>query len=201
MAMFKPQPLTRSALRLVAGWQVFFRRFPAAIVSYRHCLAIYPQDEAAQAALAHLFAQTDTPHCDATAALALYAQLHTQHPRNANHRFNAGFLLQSQGLHAQASSAFEDALAVQPALDRAWYGLALSQMALSQWAAAAASLAHNTRLQPMSPYGWYQLAVAQAQQGDWDAAHATQVHLNAFEPKFARGLQLDLAALKGNNEH
>jgi hypothetical protein len=48
----------------------------------------------------------------------------------------------------------------------------------------------------MSPYGWYQLSMAQANAGLWAQAAITAKHLHTFEPKFARGLKIDLKALK-----
>jgi tetratricopeptide (TPR) repeat protein len=184
-----------------ASWMVFFKRYTPALARYEHSLSLHAKDETAKQCLANLYAQTESTFYNPQRALRLFTELITEHPNNANHVFNAAFLVQQQAQHREACTLFEAALAIDPYLDRAWYGLALSRMAQSHWAAAQTALEHNTRLQPMSPYGWYQLAISQAQLGLWDEAKKTGQHLMGFEPKFARGLQADLNALKQGLNH
>ncbi len=202
-----PSAIARFYNNYTASWMVFFKRFEPAIRRYEDSVKLYPKDERAKHCLANLHVQTGQSYSDTTRALQLFDELIAENPANASYPFNAAFVMQkqaedalgqgsAQARHGAACALFEQALAVDKNHDRAWYGLALSRMALGDWAAAQIALEHNTRLQPMSPYGWYQLAVAQAQQGHWDAATLTGKHLMGFEPKFARGLLADLKMLK-----
>jgi tetratricopeptide (TPR) repeat protein len=193
-----PHGFTRYYNRQIASWQVFFKRETAAIERYHDCVTLFDGDIKAKNCLANLYAHQAAPYYDAAKALELFAQLMHQQPAVAAYPFNAGFIYQSQGDHASAQTLFTRAVALDKHLDRAWYGLALSQIALGQLPQAIESLQRNTQLQPMSPYGWYQLAMAQAHAGQWEQAKATAKHLHTFEPKFARGLKIDLNAIKAS---
>jgi tetratricopeptide (TPR) repeat protein len=177
---------------------VFFKRNTAAIDLYQQCLALFDGDTQAKNRLANLYAHQNTAYHAPEKALVLFEELLVQEPEKAAHAFNAGFIYQNQGNHVRAETLFSLALKLDKHLDRAWYGLALSQIALGKLDAAMVSLKHNTQLQPMSPYGWYQLSMTQAHAGFWDEAAATAKHLHTFEPKFARGLKLDLQAFKAS---
>ncbi len=191
-----PHCIARFYNNYTASWMVFFKRFEPALARYQDSLKRYNKDERAKHCLANLYVQEGQTYSDPSRALQLFDELMAEHPSNANYPFNAAFVLQKLDEHAHACVLFEQALVADKHHDRAWYGLALSQMAQGDWVSAQTALEHNTRLQPMSPYGWYQLAVVQAQQGNWDAATRTGKHLMGFEPKFARGLLADLKALK-----
>jgi tetratricopeptide (TPR) repeat protein len=191
-----PSAVSRFYNNYTASWMVFFKRFEPAIARYEDSLTLYPHDERALHCLANLYVQDHEPYTNIPKGLGLFETLMLMQPNNATYPFNTAFVLQGQGKHGEACALFEKALALDKKHDRAWYGLALSRMAQSNWANAQLALEHNTRLQPMSPYGWYQLAVSQAQQGLWDAAQQTGKHLMGFEPRFARGLLADLKALK-----
>jgi tetratricopeptide (TPR) repeat protein len=182
---FGPHAFSRLYNNQIAKCMVFFKREMAAIERYSQSLALYDGDIQAKNRLANLYAHQNTPYYQPQKALLLFAQLMAQQPQVAAYPFNAGFIEQSLGEHERALH-----------LDRAWYGLALCQIALNQLDAAMVSLKRNTELQPMSPYGWYQLAMTQAHAGLWEDAKATAQHLHTFEPKFARGLKADLQALK-----
>ncbi len=178
---------------------VFFKRETCAIALYTASVALFDGDTKAKHCLANLYARQESTDYQPAKALALLDELMAQQPKVADYPFNAGFIRQTQHEHVLAESLFTQALALNQHLDRAWYGLALSQIALGKLDDAITSLKHNTQLQPMSPYGWYQLAMAQANAGQWDAAKTTAKHLHTFEPKFARGLKIDLLALKAAN--
>jgi tetratricopeptide (TPR) repeat protein len=195
-----PHALTRYYNRQIAGWMVFFKRESAALARYADSVALYDGDHAAKQSLANLFAQPQASYYAPDKALALFEQLARQQPKAASHLFNAAFVQQSLGAHAQALTLFTQALEIEPHLDRAWYGLGLSQLALGQLDGAIASFTRNTELQPMSPYGWYQLAISQAHAGQWAQARETGKHLQTFEPRFARGLVIDLNAIKSPAE-
>jgi tetratricopeptide (TPR) repeat protein len=92
-------------------------------------------------------------------------------------------------LHAEALVSFERALELDPKLDRAWYGKALSLIKLQRLDEATEALIHNTELQPMSPFGWYQLAHVYNRQGQVDSVKKVIRKLSGFEPKVALQLQ------------
>ena len=198
----KPYCFTRYYNNVIASWMVFFKRETAAIERYADSVHLYDGDIRAKNCLANLYAHQHTSYYQPTKALGLFAELAQKQPQVATYPFNAGYIQQALGEHALAELLFIKAIELDQYFDRAWYGLALSQLALGKLERAIHSLKRNTQLQPMSPYGWYQLAMAQANAGLWDEAERTTKHLNTFEPKFARGLKIDLSALKStSNNH
>ena len=86
-------------------------------------------------------------------------------------------------------AAFERALALNPKLDQALYGQALSLIKLDRVEEALEPLKANMRLQPLSPYGFYQLAHALNRLGRRDEAKKVIVQLSGFEPQVARQVQ------------
>ena len=109
--------------------------------------------------------------------------------RSAADWFNLAFLQEEQGDIAEAEASFRHALALDPKLDRAWYGLGLTLIRQHRYDEAAAALKRNTELQPMSPYGWYQLARVHVDRQEPDKARRVIRHLQGFEPKVAAQLQ------------
>ncbi len=103
--------------------------------------------------------------------------------------FNLAFVLQQGEQHVPALAAFERALELNPKLDRALYGKALSLIKLDRIEEALEPLRANTRLQPLSPYGFYQLVHALHRLGRSDEAKKVIVQLSGFEPQVARQLQ------------
>mgnify|MGYP006187453703 CR=1 FL=1 len=103
--------------------------------------------------------------------------------------FNLGYLSEEMGELAQAETAFRRALEIDPKLDRAWYGLALSLIRQRRFDEAIAALRKNTELQPMSPYGWYQLARVHVDREEPEEAAKIIRHLRGFEPKVAAQLE------------
>jgi Flp pilus assembly protein TadD len=84
------------------------------------------------------------------------------------------------------------AVALQPALDRAWYGLGLSLIRQDRLEDATGAFERNTRLQPFNPYGWYHLGMTHHHLGRSAEAHRVYQTLRAFEPRYAATLQRDL---------
>ena len=60
----------------------------------------------------------------------------------------------------QAIEAFENALRLNPKIDRAWYGLGLALASLGRHEESAQALDRAATLQPMNPYAWYELGMA-----------------------------------------
>ena len=89
----------------------------------------------------------------------------------------------------QAEMAFRRATELDPQLDRAWYGLALSLIRQRRFDEAVAALRKNTELQPMSPYGWSQLARVHVDRQEPDEAAKIIRHLRKFEPTVAAQLE------------
>ena len=107
---------------------------------------------------------------------------------NAAYWFNLAYLLEDAGRFDEAEPHFRRALALDPKLDRAWYGLGLVLIRLQRPAEALAALKKNTELQPMSPYGWYQLARVERDLGHPEETQWILDHLAKFEPDVARQL-------------
>jgi tetratricopeptide (TPR) repeat protein len=103
--------------------------------------------------------------------------------------FNLGYVLQQAARHEEAGFAFRSALALEPALDRAWYGLALVLIHQRQFLEAVEALKKNTALQPMTPYGWYRLVQVRLALGQLEKARNIIAHLRRFEPRVAAQLE------------
>jgi Tfp pilus assembly protein PilF len=113
----------------------------------------------------------------------------------AAHAFNQGFVLQGLALWGEAQSAFETAIGLNPLLDRAWYGLGVVRIEQGDLLGAEQALRRNTELQPMGPLAWYQLAHLHRERGEQAQAQAVLSHLRGFEPRVARQLEREWAAL------
>jgi tetratricopeptide (TPR) repeat protein len=158
----------------------------AALGTFSAMLSRWPDDAYALASRAHLNAQLG----QRDQALADAQALTRAHPqRRAADWFNHAYLLDDAGRHNEAEPAFRRAIALDPKLDRAWYGLGLTLIRLQRFDEAIAALKRNTELQPMSPHGWYQLARVHADRHQPDEARRIIDHLMKFEPKIAAQLE------------
>jgi tetratricopeptide (TPR) repeat protein len=176
-------------LRVIAA--LMFNRHRHAIRLLDEELARRPQDPYALSNRAHLHAQLG----DRPRAIADLRTLVTTHPdRSAADWFNLAFLQEGEGEIDAAESSFRQALALDPKLDRAWYGLGLVLIQQRRYDEAAAALKRNTELQPMSPYGWYQLARVHMDRKQPDEARRIITHLRGFEPKVAAQLEREIGA-------
>ena len=144
-----------------------------------------PSDTAMRATLGHWQAQDA---CWDPAYRSLKLCLDQPEPQ-ASLWFNFGFVCERLGRTEEAEQAFRSAVALDPALDRAWYGLGLSLIAQDRLAEAAPALESTTRLQPMSPHGWYQLARVHHDLGALDETHRIIDRLRQFEPRVATQLE------------
>jgi tetratricopeptide (TPR) repeat protein len=171
-------------LRALA-WLVIGRREEACTV-FGAMLARWPNDAYALASRAHVLAQLgrrDQAILDSQHLVFLHPK------RSAADWFNLAFLLETESRLIEAEQAFQGAVALDPKLDRAWYGLGLVLIRLQKLDAAVAALKRNTELQPMSPYGWYQLARVHAESHRPDEVMSIIRHLRGFEPKVAAQLE------------
>ena len=125
------------------------------------------------------------------AALADAQALVAAHPsRSGADWFNLAFLLEAGRAPSTRPSRRSGApLALNPKLDRAWYGLGLMLIRLRRLDEALAALKRTTELQPMSPYGWYQLARVHVDRSEPDEARRIIRHLKGFEPQVAAQLE------------
>jgi tetratricopeptide (TPR) repeat protein len=150
-----------------------------------------PEDAYALAGRAHAHAQLN----DSARAIRDLQTLVRCHPaRSAADWFNLAFLQEAGGDIASAEQGFRQALALDPKLDRAWYGLGLVLVRQRRFDEAASALKRNTELQPMSPYGWYQLARVNMDRQQPEEARRILTHLRSFEPKVAAQLERELGA-------
>jgi predicted Zn-dependent protease len=171
-----------------ASWLLFFKRRPEARADYAQVLALDPSNRVARGFLATAYA-TDGNREMALEHLRILA---ADQPDNAATHFNIGYLLEESGDVAGAEASFRHAIALDPHIDRAWYGLALVLIKTERLTEALDALKKNTELQPMSPYGWYQMAMTHHHLGNRAEAMKIRTHLSGFEPKFAAQLARDL---------
>jgi tetratricopeptide (TPR) repeat protein len=179
------KPLRYTWLKLKAQTLLVFGQRQVAIEVFNTMLADWPGDAYALASKAHLLAQVG----DNTNALALMQRLTQTNANSPSAWFNFGFMSEAQGYYEQAEAAFRRALALDPELDRAWYGLALVLIRAKRLDEAIDALKQNTKLQPMSPYGWYQLARVHVDRNETAQAEKIIRHLRGFEPKVAAQLE------------
>lgn len=176
-------------LRLIAA--LVFNRRRAAVRALDRILKASPANAQALAGRAHALAQLG----EKTAAIRDLRALVTVHPtRSAADWFNLAFLLESENDLGGSEAAFRQAIALDPKLDRAWYGLGLALVCLGRLDEASTALKRNTELQPMSPYGWYQLARVNMDRSQPDEARRIIAHLQGFEPKVAAQLEREIGA-------
>lgn len=182
-------PVTQMLNRFFVRWQVrvllVFGQKRTALARVEGWLAQCPDDLMALATRAHLLAELGDRH----GALQTLQHVVVLQPEGAPGWFNLGFLSEELGLLEQAEAAFVRATQIDPLLDRAWYGLALSLIRQRRFDEAVVALRKNTELQPMSPYGWYQLARVHVDRQEPDEAAKIIRHLRRFEPKVAAQLE------------
>ena len=171
-------------LRAMA-WLLAGRR-ESALDVFSEMLRHWPTDPYALASRSHVLAHLGRRE----AAIADAQSLVKAHPRrSAADWFNLAFLLEEEGLLCDAEQAFRGAVALDPKLDRAWYGLGLVLIRLQRFDEAVKALKRNTQLQPMSPFGWYQLARVHMDRQEPEEAMQIIRHLKGFEPKIAAQLE------------
>jgi predicted Zn-dependent protease len=179
-----PFEFWRLKLRAIACLLIGKRE--AAERAFGEMVARWPDNPYALASRSHVRAQLGRRAEAIADAQALVAA----HPRrSAGDWFNLGFLLDEDGRHVEAESAFRRALALDDKLDRAWYGLGLVLIRQRRYDEAVVALERNTKLQPMSPYGWYQLARVHVDRHEPEEARKIIRHLQGFEPKVAAQLE------------
>ncbi|HEX2542389.1 MAG TPA: tetratricopeptide repeat protein [Caldimonas sp.] len=173
-------------LKLCAMALLVLGRRSAAEAVFDRLLSRFPDDAYALASRAHLRAEGG----QTMPAVEDAQRLVDLHPgRRAADWFNLGFLRDRLGEHEAAEAAFRQALVLEPKLDRAWYGLALTFIQQGRLDDAVAALKKNTELQPLSPFGWYQLARVHANRHEAEKARRIIAHLKNFEPKVAAQLE------------
>jgi tetratricopeptide (TPR) repeat protein len=172
-------------LRTHAVLLLAFGRRGAALARFEKILRLRPLDHHALASRAHLHAQRGS-FDEAIESLYLLTQAC---PQESSGWFNLGYALQQLGHQGQAGVAFRRALAIDPRMDRAWYGLALVLVDSRLFEGAADALEKNTALQPMSPHGWFKLAQVRQALDQHDEALRIVDHLRQFEPKVAAQLE------------
>jgi tetratricopeptide (TPR) repeat protein len=178
--------LAYQALKWRAMALLVFGRVAAARATFDEMLRRWPGDGYALSSRSHVRAQQGQRD---EAIADLQSLVAAQPERSAADWFNLAYLFDEAGRFADAEPAFRRALALDPKLDRAWYGLGLTLIHLRRPDDAVAALKKNTELQPMSPYGWYQLARVQFDRQQTEEAKKIIRHLKGFEPKVAAQLE------------
>ena len=178
-------PLACQLLNIQAVLLLTLGRSNAALACFDRLLELRPLDRHALASRAHIHAQQSSFN-EAVESLRLFTQTYPQEPSGW---FNLGYALQQLGRQGQAGVAFRRALAIDPRMDRAWYGLALVLMDSRLFQGAADALEKTTTLQPMGPHGWFKLAQVRQALDQHDEALKIVQHLRQFEPKVAAQLE------------
>jgi tetratricopeptide (TPR) repeat protein len=178
--------LAYQALKWRAMALLVFGRMAAARATFDEMLRRWPVDGYALSSRSHVRAQQGQRD---EAIADLQTLVAAQPERSAADWFNLAYLFEEAGRFADAEPAFRRALALDPKLDRAWYGLGLTLIRLQRPEEALAALKKNTELQPMSPYGWYQLARVQFDRQQTEETKKIIRHLKGFEPKVAAQLE------------
>lgn len=163
-------------------------RRPEAEAAYRHALALAPQSADARMGLGRLALATSP-----AVAEALFLDVLGRDPNNAKALNDIGIARDLQGRHADAQTAYRQALGLAPEMQAAVVNLALS-LALSGRAAEGASL-----LRPLasSPRIRHDLAAISAMGGDRGTA-ATLLAPDVTGPQLQETLRFygDLAPSK-----
>lgn len=188
---YGPHAARRYFNDVAAGWFLVFKNPDSAQQRYENSLALHPGDGHAKNCLAGILSEKK----EYARALKLYEELAVLNDKQAAYPFNQAFIHDLQGNLPQAEALFLRTLEIDPFFDRAHYGLGLIYVKTNRLVEAAAMFEKNTKIQPMSPYGWYQLALVYMNLGRVSEAHTIERQLSKFEPKFARGLKLDLEKL------
>lgn len=179
--------------RMMAICSTLLKRDAMAIEYWEKVRALRPTDPEVVATIAHLKAAAGMRR----EAIALINQALAMDSNRAAYWFNLGFLHQEEDEQAEALDCFERAIRLDPKLDRAFYGKALSLIKLGRIDQAIEPLKRNTELQPMSPYGWYQLAHAYHRLGETKKVARVIKTLTGFEPKVARQLERETGVRVG----
>lgn len=177
-------------------------RQDGALRRFEQMLQRWPADRYALASQAHV--QVQLHRLDAAiASLQQLTLVKGSGAQAAAAFFNLGYVLQQAARHEEAGFAFHSALALEPALDRAWYGLALVLIHQGKLLDAVDALKKNTALQPMSPYGWYRLVQVWLALEQPRKARQIIAHLRQFEPRVAAQLEREnaLASVEHHAAH
>jgi tetratricopeptide (TPR) repeat protein len=169
----------------IATWAIIFKKRDIAYDYYDKIIAENPSDALSRARIAFLHAE-DGRSADAIRAFEGVVKLT---PQDADSWFNLGYLQQQNIDHTGALKSFERAIAANEKHDRAWYGRAMSMIALDRHDDAIAPLRKNIELQPMSPFGHMALARCYFKLGDMDRCEKRMRKLKEFDPKNAAALE------------
>lgn len=151
----------------------------------------FPRHQRAWSALGFLRADRGQPEA-AIAAFERAVALKSDPPA----LFNLGFVLQRSGRHGEAIERFQQTIALDRNLDRAWYGLGLSLAHEGRHEEAATKFQEAARLQPFNPYAGYHLAAAWFKLGQHDKVKAEYERVKGFDPKVAERIRLDFGVLQ-----
>jgi tetratricopeptide (TPR) repeat protein len=169
----------------IATWALILNKRDIAYDYYAKILEADPQDALTHARVAFLHSEDGRP----AEAIAGFERVVAITPNDADSHFNLGYLLQKADEHTRAIASFDRAISHNEKLDRAWFGKALSLMALGRTDDAIAPLRKNIELQPMSPHGHIELARCFYRLGDMDRCEKRMRKLKEFDPKNAAMLE------------
>ena len=98
---------------------------------------------------------------------------------------------QQLGQHDDALASFEEAVRIDPKLDRAWYGMGMSLRALGRNEEALKAFEQAALLQPMNGFAFYEVGMTYHALGRMAKVEEVLTHLSGFDPKMAHKLAHD----------
>jgi tetratricopeptide (TPR) repeat protein len=161
-----------------------------AIEMYADITRQWPKDVAAYIAAGHLVGQTGQ-HAQAHQWFDKAVAVDPDSPQAGAAHFNLGWLCDQANDLDGAVKHFERAVALNPRIDRAWYGLGLVLVKQHREVEAKRAFQKVVEIDTMNKHGWYQLGMTHLALGEETELRGVMDHTRHFDPKIALRLEED----------
>jgi tetratricopeptide (TPR) repeat protein len=155
----------------------------------------WPKDGLALAAIGHLYG-ADGNHVKAREWLEKSIAIDSNSQSAGAAHFNLGYLCDKNNDFDGAVFHFQKAVAFNPKIDRAWYGLGLVLVKLHRELEAKKAFQQVVEIDPMNKHGWYQLGMTHLALGEEKEFKGVIDHTCHFDPKIAAKLDEDSKAFR-----
>ncbi len=155
----------------LGNWLVRLKRGEEAIASFRHALALKPDDDIALGNLARLFLSRGRKS-DAEDAIRVFETALARNPKNPQAWFQLAVLAMDMGDADRAKHAFVRAAEENPKMGAAWIGQGALAFSASRLAEAEQMIRKGLELEPEAKGGRYNLARVLEARGRFDEAEA-----------------------------
>jgi tetratricopeptide (TPR) repeat protein len=166
-----------------------------AIEMYEEIAKQWPADSSALVAIGHLVGQTGRL-AEARSWFEKAIAVAPDSSGAAVAHFNIGYLYDRAGDMEAAVMAFQKAVALNPKIDRAWYGLGLVLVKLHREKEAKHAFQQVVEIDTMNKHGWYQLGMTHLALGEETELRGLMDHTRHFDPKIAMKLEADSKLLR-----